>query len=40
MATLTPPLPHTRTPGGAFILTDATPEDFTEEHRQIAQTTA
>jgi alkylation response protein AidB-like acyl-CoA dehydrogenase len=34
------------TPGGAFLLTDATPadcffpEDFTDEHKQIAQTTA
>jgi len=46
MATLTPPLPQTRTPGGFFLLTDATsvdcffPEDFTDEHRLIAQTTA
>ena len=39
-------LPATkRIPGGAFLITDATPadcffpEDFTEEHRQIAQTT-
>jgi butyryl-CoA dehydrogenase len=36
----------TRTPGGSFLLTDASPaecffpEDFTDEHRQIAQTTA
>lgn len=35
-----------RTPGGAFLITDPTPaqcffpEDFTEEHRQIAQATA
>ena len=35
-----------RTPGGAFLITNPTPascffpEDFTEEHRQIAQTTA
>ena len=47
MATMTAPIPTTtRTPGGAFLITDATPadcffpEDFTEEHRQIAQTTA
>ncbi len=39
--------PHTTpTPGGAFLITQPTPqacffpEDFTEEHRQIAQTTA
>ena len=36
----------TPTPGGAFLITQPTPadcffpEDFTEEHRQIAQTTA
>ncbi len=36
----------TPTPGGAFLITNPTPadcffpEDFTEEHRQIAQTTA
>ncbi len=36
----------TPTPGGAFLITNAAPqdcffpEDFTEEHRQIAQTTA
>jgi butyryl-CoA dehydrogenase len=35
----------TRTPGGSFLLNDASPsdcffpEDFTDEHRQIAQTT-
>jgi len=47
MATLTAPLtPTARIPGGAFLITDATPaycffpEDFTDEHRQIAQTTA
>jgi alkylation response protein AidB-like acyl-CoA dehydrogenase len=45
-ATITPPTPTTaRIPGGAFLITDATPaacffpEDFTDEHRQIAQTT-
>src|SRR5580698_4662128 len=36
----------TRIPGGAFLISDAVagdcffPEDFTDEHRQIAQTTA
>jgi butyryl-CoA dehydrogenase len=47
MATLTAPLTTAkRIPGGAFLITDATPascffpEDFTDEHRQIAQTTA
>ncbi len=47
MATMTAPLAATtRTPGGSFLLTDASPaecffpEDFTDEHRQIAQTTA
>jgi alkylation response protein AidB-like acyl-CoA dehydrogenase len=47
MATLTAPLsPIKRIPGGSFLISDATPadcffpEDFTEEHRQIAQTTA
>src|SRR5277367_3200601 len=47
MATMTAPLKETTlTPGGSFLLTDATPadsffpEDFTDEHRQIAQTTA
>ena len=45
VTTLTP-APSARTPGGAFLITDPTPascffpEDFTEEHRQIAQTTA
>ena len=47
MATLTAPLtPIKRIPGGSFLISDATPadcffpEDFTDEHRQIAQTTA
>jgi alkylation response protein AidB-like acyl-CoA dehydrogenase len=48
MATMTPPVPVTTkiTPGGAFLITDANPadcifpEDFTEEQRQIAETTA
>src|SRR6266487_1151185 len=48
MATMTAtPVPTTkRMPGGSFLIADATPadcffpEDFTEEHRQIAQTTA
>ncbi len=46
MATLTAPLtPIKRIPGGSFLISDATPadcffpEDFTDEHRQIAQTT-
>ena len=46
MATMTAPLPPTtRIPGGAFLIADASPddcffpEDFTDEHRQIAQTT-
>ena len=46
MATVTSPFSATkRIPGGAFLITDATPadcffpEDFTDEHRQIAQTT-
>jgi alkylation response protein AidB-like acyl-CoA dehydrogenase len=45
MATLTAPTAQTRTPGGSFLITTPTPdacffpEDFTEEHRQIAQTT-
>jgi alkylation response protein AidB-like acyl-CoA dehydrogenase len=46
MATLTTPIPNpTRTPGGAFLLTDATPadcffpEDFSDEQKQIARTT-
>jgi butyryl-CoA dehydrogenase len=44
---MTAPLtPTKRIPGGSFLITDATPadcffpEDFTDEHRQIAQTTA
>jgi butyryl-CoA dehydrogenase len=44
---MTAPLtPAKRIPGGSFLITDATPadcffpEDFTDEHRQIAQTTA
>jgi butyryl-CoA dehydrogenase len=47
MATMTAPNPTaTRTPGGAFLITNPTPascffpEDFTEEHRGIAKTTA
>ncbi len=52
MATTTAPLPPevtsmpARTAGGAFLITDPTPdscffpEDFTEEHRQIAQVTS
>ena len=46
MATMTTPAPTARIPGGSFLINDATPadcffpEDFTEEHRQIAQTTA
>ena len=52
MATMTASLPPevttmpTRTNGGAFLITNPTPascffpEDFTDEHRQIAQTTA
>jgi alkylation response protein AidB-like acyl-CoA dehydrogenase len=47
MATMTAPPPTpTRTPGGAFLITNPTPassffpEDFTEEHRSIAKTTA
>ena len=45
MATLTAPAASTLIPGGAFLITNPTPdqsfspEDFTEEHRQIAQTT-
>ena len=44
--TVTPELTAVRTPGGAFLITDTTPElcffpeDFTEEHRHIAKTTA
>jgi butyryl-CoA dehydrogenase len=47
MATLTAPIADTKpTPGGSFLITDPTPtdcffpEDFTDEHKQIAETTA
>ena len=46
MATMTANPAATRTSGGAFLITNTTsdscffPEDFTDEHRQIAQTTA
>ena len=47
MATMAAPLtPSKCIPGGSFLISDATPadcffpEDFTDEHRQIAQTTA
>lgn len=47
MATLTAPLtPTKRIPGGSFLISDAAPadcffpEDFSDEHKQIAQTTA
>ncbi len=46
MATLTTPTAQKIIPGGSFLITNPTPadcffpEDFTEEHRQIAQTTA
>src|SRR5271167_1910995 len=46
MATMTAPTPTTRIAGGSFLITDPTaadcffPEDFTEEQRQIAETTA
>ena len=46
MATMTANPAATRTSGGAFLITNPTsdscffPEDFTDEHRQIAQTTA
>lgn len=47
MATMSAPTPTAKKiAGGAFLISDATaadcffPEDFTEEHRQIAQTTA
>jgi butyryl-CoA dehydrogenase len=46
MATVITPIPATkRIPGGSFLISDATtadcffPEDFTDEHKQIAQTT-
>ena len=47
MATMTTPVPTaTRIPGGAFLITNPAPdacffpEDFTEDHRAIAKTTA
>jgi alkylation response protein AidB-like acyl-CoA dehydrogenase len=47
MATMTAPVTDTkRIPGGSFLITDPTPadcffpEDFTDEHKQIAETTA
>src|SRR5882757_3725062 len=47
MATMTAPIADTkRIPGGSFLITDPTaadcffPEDFTDEHKQIAETTA
>jgi alkylation response protein AidB-like acyl-CoA dehydrogenase len=47
MATMTAPVADTkRTPGGSFLITDPTPadcffpEDFTDEQKQIAETTA
>jgi alkylation response protein AidB-like acyl-CoA dehydrogenase len=47
MATMTAPITDTKhIPGGSFLITDPTaadcffPEDFTEEQRQIAETTA
>ncbi len=47
MATMTAPIPTAKKiAGGAFLISDAAPadcffpEDFTEEHKQIAQTTA
>ena len=48
MATSTTPSPATKKiiPGGSFLISDATPadcffpEDFSDEHKQIAQTTA
>jgi alkylation response protein AidB-like acyl-CoA dehydrogenase len=48
MATMTTPIPTDtkHIPGGSFLITDATPadcffpEDFTDEHKQIAETTA
>ncbi len=45
MATMTTPVATARIPGGAFLITTPSPddcfftEDFTDEHRQIAQTT-
>src|SRR6267154_3640683 len=47
MATMTAPVTDTKhIPGGSFLITDPTPadcffpEDFTDEHKQIAETTA
>src|SRR5258705_356839 len=47
MATMTAPIADAkRIPGGSFLITDPTaadcffPEDFTDEHKQIAETTA
>jgi len=47
MATMTAPIADTKhIPGGSFLITDPTaadcffPEDFTDEHKQIAETTA
>ncbi len=47
MATMTTPTPtSTRIAGGSFLIQDPTtadcffPEDFTDEHKQIAETTA
>src|ERR1700731_1409480 len=47
MATMTAPITETKhIPGGSFLITDPTaadcffPEDFTDEHKQIAETTA
>ena len=47
MATMTAPTPTAKKiAGGAFLISDASPadcffpEDFTDEHKQIAQTTA
>ncbi len=47
MATMTAPIPTAKKiAGGAFLISDATPadcffpEDFTDEHKQIAETTA
>ena len=48
MATMTTPAPTTATriAGGSFLISDPTPadcffpEDFTDEHKQIAETTA
>jgi butyryl-CoA dehydrogenase len=46
MGTITAPVKAKAVPGGGFLIADAAsddcffPEDFTDEHRQIAQTTA